>query len=89
MAALKVRQVEDDVRQKALKACRELSQTWEALTLAAKKAELRKEAQKQAKQPLDMLKAAKEAMEAEVDLVKADLACRMANIQLKSLIGKP
>jgi outer membrane protein TolC len=89
MAALKVRQVEDEVRQKAVKAFRELQQTREALALAGEKATLRVEAQKQAKQPLDILKAAKDTMEAQVDVVKADLAYRMAYIQLMSLIGKP
>ncbi len=89
MAALKVRQVEDEVRQKALRAVRELNQTREALTLAAEKAQLRKQAQQQVKQPAEMLKAAKDTMEAEVDLVKADLAYRMAHIQLMSVIGKP
>jgi outer membrane protein TolC len=89
MASLKVHQVEDEVRQKALKAFREVLQTKEALTLATDKATLRAEAQKQAKQPLDVLKAAKDTMEAQVDAVKADLAHRMAYIQLMSLIGKP
>jgi hypothetical protein len=49
----------------------------------------RKEAEKQANQPAEMFAAAKARMEAEVDLVKADLAYRTAHVQLMSLIGKP
>ena len=48
-----------------------------------------KQAAKEAKQPADVLKAAKTAMEAEVDLVKADLAHRLAYVKLMALIGKP
>jgi outer membrane protein len=89
MASLKVRQVEDEVRQKALKAFREVQQSHAALQLAEEKAKLRKEAEKQARQPAEMFAAARARMEAEVDLVKADLAYRTAHVQLMSLMSKP
>jgi outer membrane protein TolC len=88
MASLKVRQVEDEVRQKAVKAFTDFDQTRAALALAEEKAKLTKEAGKEAKKPADVFAAAKAAMEAEVDLVKADLAHRMAYVKLMSLIGK-
>ena len=89
MASLKVRQVEDEVREKAVKAYREFSETRAALTLAEEMARLRKEAAGQAKQPADIFAAAKKSMDAEVDQVKADLAHRIAYVKLMALIGKP
>jgi outer membrane protein TolC len=88
MAALKVRQVEDEVRDKALKAFREFQEDRAALTLAEQKVELRKEAEKEARAPADRFAAAKARMEAEVDLVKADLAYRIAHVKLMALLGK-
>jgi hypothetical protein len=49
---------------------------------------LRKEAEKKAATPADMMAAAKARGLAEVDLVKADLAYRTAHVELASLLGK-
>jgi outer membrane protein TolC len=89
MASLKVRQVEDEVREKALKAYREFGETKAALTLAEEMVKLRKEALKEAKTPVALFPASKKSMEAEVDLVKADLAHRISYVKLMALIGKP
>ena len=94
MATLKLSQTEDDVRQKAAKAFRELNEDQDALKTAAEMVELRKEAEQKAgaagpKANLtDLLAAAKARMTAEVDAVKADLAYRQAYVQLMSLVGK-
>src|SRR5262249_28394328 len=93
MATLKLQQTEDDVRQKAQKAFREVAETQEALTTAGELAELRKEAVKQAttpeamRNPTALIKASKDLALAEVEAVKADLAYRQAYVQLMSLIG--
>jgi outer membrane protein TolC len=88
LAELKVEQTRDEVRQNALKAFRELQQDREALQTAQEMAQARKEAEKQAAAPAARFAAAKDLMQAEVDLVKADLAYRIACVKLLSLLGK-
>jgi hypothetical protein len=71
---------------------REIHQTREALRNATEMAQLRKEATKKAaKNPEDLktlLTASKDQLEAEVEVVKAELAYRVAHVQLLSLIGR-
>jgi outer membrane protein TolC len=97
MAGLKLQQTEDDVRQKAAKAFRDVGEAQQALTLAQQLVGLLKEAGKKAttpeafKEPLAMallLKASKDLSTAEVDAIKADLAYREAHVKLMALIGK-
>jgi outer membrane protein TolC len=88
LATLKLRQTEDEVRQKALKAFREVAESKEALKTAQEMAELRKEAEKKATAPADLMAAAKARMLADVEAIKADLTYRTAYVQLMSLIGK-
>lgn len=88
MATLKLQQTEDDVRQKAQKAFRDLVDARTALKSAQEMAALRKEAEKAARTPATLVPAAKARMLADVDAVKADLAYREAYVQLMSLIGK-
>jgi outer membrane protein TolC len=88
LATLKLRQAEDEVRQKAQKAFRELAESQEALKTAQEMAELRKEAEKKAAAPAALMAAAKDRMLADVEVIKADLAYRTAYVQLMSLIGK-
>jgi outer membrane protein TolC len=88
MAALKVQQTQDTVRQNALKAFRDYHETQEALKLADDLVAVRTEAQKAAAGPADQFKAAKDLMEAQVNSVKADLAHRIAYVKLMSLLGK-
>jgi outer membrane protein TolC len=96
MASLKLQETEEEVRQKAVKLFREVSETQEALKTAQEMAELRGAAVKQATIDLEkktaealttLLKASKDLMLAQVDAVKADLAYRMAYVQLMALIG--
>jgi outer membrane protein TolC len=93
LAHLKVQTTRDEVRQKTLKAFRELQQTQEAITGAREMLALRKEAEKKAMtpealtNPEPLLKASKKRMEAEVEVVKADLAYRTAYAELMALIG--
>jgi hypothetical protein len=88
-----VQTTRDEVRQKTLKAFRELQQTQEAITGAREMLALRKEAEKKAMtpevltNPEPLLKASKKRMEAEVEVVKADLAYRTAYAELMALIG--
>jgi outer membrane protein TolC len=89
MASLKLQQTQDEVRQKALKAFREFGETKQTLVLAEGLDKLRKEAEKAAEEPVEKFAAAKAAMEAAVDLVKADLAYRVAYVKLMALICKP
>jgi outer membrane protein TolC len=89
MASLKLRQTQDEVRQKALKAFRELAQAGETLKMAQEMVALRQEAEKEAQAPPARFQAAKDHMQAEIDLVKADLAYRTAYVQLASLFGRP
>src|SRR5262249_45522486 len=94
MASLKYQQTQDEVRQKAQKAFRDVVASQEALQIAQQMVELRKEAEKKAttpealRNPTALLAASKARMLAEVDAVKADLAYREAYTQLMSLIGK-
>jgi outer membrane protein TolC len=97
MASLKLQQTEDEVRQKAVKAFRDVGQAQQALTTATQLVGLLKEAEKKAttpeafKDPLAMallLKASKDLATAEADVIKADLAYREAHVKLMSLIGK-
>jgi outer membrane protein TolC len=95
MAALKLHQTEDDIRQKAVKAFREVAEAREALQTAGQLVELRKEAEKKAmtpeaaREPAALLAAVQARMTAEVDYVKADLAYRTAYVQLMSLVEAP
>jgi outer membrane protein TolC len=93
MATLKLEQTEDEVRQKAQKAFREVAEAEEALKSAGQMVELRKEAEKKARtpealrDPAPLMAATKARMLAEVDFIKAELACRQAYVQLMSLVG--
>jgi outer membrane protein TolC len=93
MATLKLQQTEDEVRQKAQKAFREVAEAEEAFKTAGQMVELRKEAEKKARtpealrDPTPLMLATKARMLAEVDFVKAELACRQAYVQLMSLVG--
>ncbi|HEX5272065.1 MAG TPA: TolC family protein [Gemmataceae bacterium] len=93
LASLKVRTTQDDVRKKALKAFRDLDQTQAAINTARELVELRAEAVKKAttpaalKDPEPLLRASKKLGEAQVDLVKAELAYRTAWAQFMELIG--
>ncbi|HEV3261154.1 MAG TPA: TolC family protein [Gemmataceae bacterium] len=94
MASLKLQQTEDDVREQARKAFREVAETQEALKTAQEMVELRKEAEKKEttpeamRNPAPLLAATQARMLAEVDAVKADLAYRTAYVQLMSLVGQ-
>jgi outer membrane protein TolC len=88
MAGLKVQQTQDDIRQKALKAFRDYTDTREALQLAADLVEVRTEAVKAAVDLPAKFKAGKDLLTAQVDSVKADLNHRIAYVKLASLIGK-
>jgi outer membrane protein TolC len=97
MATLKWQQTEEDVRQKARKLFREVGESQEALKAAQEMAGLRAEEVKKATSDLEkktpfalplLLRASKDLMLAQVDVVKADLAYRMAYVQLMSLIGR-
>jgi outer membrane protein TolC len=98
MATLKLQQTHDDVRQKAVKAFREVAETQVALGTAQEMVGLRKEAEKRATTPealrnpaalAALLEATKNRMLAEVDAIKADLAYRQAYVNLMTLIGHP
>jgi outer membrane protein len=97
MATLKLQQTEEDVRQKAVKAFRDVGASHAALKTAQEMVEVRKEIEKKATTPaalrdpaaLDaLLRASKDRMLAEVEAVKADPAYRQAYVQLMALIGK-
>jgi outer membrane protein TolC len=88
MATLKLRQTEDTLRQNALKAFREYEQSQQALKLAGELVPLRADAEKAAATAPAKFKAGKDAMTAQVDYLKADLAYRIAHVKLMSLIGK-
>jgi outer membrane protein TolC len=93
-AHLKLQATQDDVRQKAVKAFREVGETLAALQTAQQLVELRKEAEKAAttpqalRNPAPLLEATKARALAEVDAIKADLAYRQAYVNLMILIGK-
>jgi outer membrane protein TolC len=86
MATLKYQQTQDDVRQKAVKAFREVQQSQEALRTAQQMVGLRREAEKGATDLPAMMVAGKARALAEVDAVKAELTYRQAYVQLMSLI---
>jgi outer membrane protein TolC len=94
MASLKLQQTQDEVRQKATKAFREVAESQEALKSAEELVVLRKEAEKKAttpdalRNPKALIDATQARMLAEVDAVKADLAYRTAYVKLMSLVGK-
>jgi outer membrane protein TolC len=94
MATLKLQQTQDEVRQKAVKAFREIAETEQALRTAGEMVALRKEAEKNAttpeafKNPKPLLEASKDRMTAEVDYIKAELAYRQAHVQLMNLLGR-
>jgi outer membrane protein TolC len=88
MAYAKLRMTEDEVRQKTVKAFREVDQTRQVLQTAEEMAQVRRQQVKKAAAPTAMLEAAKNQMKAEVELVQADLGYRMAIGQLKSITGK-
>jgi outer membrane protein TolC len=87
-ATLQLQQTEDEVRQKAQKAFRELAEAQEARKSAQEMLDLRSEGEKKAGAPAALMAAAKARMLAEVDFVKADLAYRQAYVQLMSLVGQ-
>jgi outer membrane protein TolC len=94
MATLKLQQTEDEVRQKAPKAFRNLVDSQAALKIAEEMVGLRREAVKNAttpeamKNPTALLKASKDLGPAQIDLVKADLAYRQAYVELMALVGR-
>ena len=94
MATLKLAQTQDDVRQKALKAFREVVQSQEALKTAQELLTLRTEAVKKAttpeamRNPEALINVSKAQVLAAVDAVKADLAFRQAYVLLNSLVGQ-
>jgi outer membrane protein len=94
MANLKLHNDEDEVRQKAVKAFRELGENQEALKTAQEMVVLRREAEKKAttpealRDPKALIAASKDRGLAEVDAVKAELAYRQAYVQLMTLIGQ-
>jgi outer membrane protein TolC len=88
MAHLKLQQTEDEVRQKAVKAFREIGESQEALQMALEMVVLRREAEKNAANMADAMTAAKARMTAEVEAVKADLAYRIAYLQVMNLTGR-
>jgi len=97
MATVKLRQTQDEVRQKAVKLFREVAEAEDALKTAQEMAQLRKEAAQKATTPEAMgnpaaleklLKATTDAATAGVDLIKADLTYRSAFVQLMSLVGQ-
>jgi outer membrane protein TolC len=93
MANLKLRQTQDKIRQRTLKAYRGLFESHRALSLAHSLVGLRKEAETKAHvevqtNPAGFLDASKSRGTAEVDEVKADLAYRQAHVELLKLIGQ-
>src|SRR5262249_53879868 len=93
LANLKVETTRDEVRKKTLKAFRDLEQSQAAIKTAEQMVALRTEAEKKAttpealKDPGPLLQASKKLSEAQVDLVKAELAYRTAHAELMALIG--
>jgi outer membrane protein TolC len=89
MASLKVRQTQNEVRQKTLKAFREYEESGTAYQLAGRLVEAQAAAAKAAATPDAKLRAAKDLATAQVDYVKADLAQRTAYVKLMALLGHP
>ncbi len=88
MASLQLHQTEDEVRQKAQKAFRELAEAEEAQDRPGN-ARSAIRGREEGRHPAALMTAAKARMLAEVDFVKADLAYRQAYVQLMSLVGQP
>jgi outer membrane protein TolC len=92
LANLKVQTTEDEVRQKTLKAFRVYQESHAAIYAAQEMVQLRKEVVKIATTPEaltnpgPLLEASKKSMEAEIDFIKADLAYRIAYVELMALI---
>jgi outer membrane protein len=87
MAQQKLRQTQDEVRARAQKAFREVAQDQIVLKNAQELVPLRQEAVKAATVPILAMLAGKAAMQAQVDLIKADLAYRTDVAKLMSLLG--
>jgi outer membrane protein TolC len=87
LATLKLQQTEDDVRQKILKAFREVEQDRETVKNAEEMVALRKEAQKKAATPADQMAAAKALMQASIDLIKAQMTYRVGYAHLLNETG--
>jgi outer membrane protein TolC len=93
LANLKVQTTQDEVRKKTLKAFRDLEQAQAGIQTAEHIVALRAEAAKKAttpeafKDPVPLLQAGKKLAEAQVDLVKAELAYRTAHAELMALLG--
>jgi outer membrane protein TolC len=93
LANLKVQTTRDDIRKKALKAFRDLQDTQAAIKTVQELVGLREEAVKKAttpeamKDPGPLLQASKKFGEAQVDLVKAELAYRTAYAEFMALVG--
>lgn len=87
-AAVQLQQTEDEVRQKAQKAFREVVEAQQARNTAQELLALRAEAERQAGVPAAMMAAVKARMLADVDFIKADLAYRQAYVVLMSLVGQ-
>jgi outer membrane protein TolC len=88
MAQAKLAQTQDEVRDKTLKTFLEFQQAQGTLKDAREMVQLRKQAAKEAKDPKDMIQAAKDLMTAEVEVIKQELAYRVAYAHLMNLIGK-
>jgi outer membrane protein TolC len=92
MAHVQLSQTQDQLRQKAAKAFRDLVESQNDLKAAQQMVELRQEAVKKATtpdaltNPTALLKASKELAQAQVDLVKTDLAYRQAHVEVTALI---
>jgi outer membrane protein TolC len=89
LAETKLEMTRDDVRDKTLKAFRAVEQARTVLQQAQEMVPLRQEAVKTAAGLPAKLDAAKNLLEAEVALVKADLTYRVAIVELTGLLGKP
>jgi outer membrane protein TolC len=89
MATLKLHQTQDEVRQNAAKAFREVVEAQAALQTAQELVALRKEAEKQATTPAALIAATQARALAEVDAIKAELAYREACVKLNALTGHP
>jgi len=95
MATLKLHQTEDEVRQNAAKAFREVGESLEAVKSMEQMVVLRQQAAKAANTPqaqqnlTALITASNNLMTAEVNAVKADLAYRIAYVKLMSLVNQP
>jgi outer membrane protein len=94
MATLKLHQTEDEVRQNAQKAFREVGEDFTALQSADQMVGLRQQAAKAAntpealQNPTGLITASNNLMAAEVNAVKADLNYRISFVKLMALVGQ-